>query len=224
MRRFLSSSRLWGTECGPVQEWFRPHVLWLPYGQPDVLEFFRRYREEVLAPYADIVTPVAEPDLHWTIQAAYPRTSDAEWVGEKVMERAARAVRRQLANLAPFAVHLGPASIMRSAATVAIWPEDQATALTQRVRAGLSEAGMVLPPPEHNVWPHMSLCYGARDCRTPELAARSDELASALVRQLRLRCRAEVRSVFLVWEQQDPIRTAYSFEPVHELVLGQGAE
>ncbi|MFF4520469.1 hypothetical protein [Streptomyces bluensis] len=67
MKRFMHPGRLWRAEGGPAEDSVRPHVLWLP--PPEVVGYFRQVRE-VLAPYQDIVTPVADSDLHWTIQAA----------------------------------------------------------------------------------------------------------------------------------------------------------
>ncbi len=67
MRRFLNPERLWTAADGPDEDRIKPHVLWLPHNQPQVLAYLARFRE-VLARYQDFITPVAEPDLHMTIQ------------------------------------------------------------------------------------------------------------------------------------------------------------
>lgn len=56
MRRFLSDQRLWAPQEGPDADRIRPHVLWLPHDQPQVLDYFARVRE-ILTPYEDIITP-----------------------------------------------------------------------------------------------------------------------------------------------------------------------
>ncbi|MFH9351281.1 hypothetical protein [Kitasatospora sp. NPDC017646] len=63
-----------------------------------------------------------------------------------------------------------------------------------------------------------------QDTDTPELAARSDRLASDLGRQIRpgIRTNATVSSAWLVWERQHPAPVPrYTFERVHQLHLGQ---
>ncbi|MGW3228731.1 hypothetical protein [Kitasatospora sp. NPDC001095] len=63
-----------------------------------------------------------------------------------------------------------------------------------------------------------------QDTDTPELAARSDRLASDIGRRIRpgIRTNATVSSVWLVWERQHPTPVPrYTFERVHQLHLGQ---
>lgn len=45
-----------GSAGGPDADRIRPHVLWLPHDQPQVLDYFARVRE-ILTPYEDIITP-----------------------------------------------------------------------------------------------------------------------------------------------------------------------
>ncbi|GAB2947150.1 hypothetical protein GCM10023080_002180 [Streptomyces pseudoechinosporeus] len=69
----------------------------------------------------------------------------------------------------------------------------------------------------------MSGGYGLQDTDTPELAARSDRLASELGRGLRpgSRVEATISSVWLGWEKQDPDRNRYTFERLHEIPVGE---
>ncbi len=59
---------------------------------------------------------------------------------------------------------------------------------------------------------------------TPELAARSDLLASALGRSIRpgIRTSGEIFSVWLVWERQHPEPLPrYTFDRIHEIHLAR---
>ncbi|MGW1006479.1 hypothetical protein [Streptomyces sp. NPDC002520] len=62
MRRFISGTQLWAAEGGPEEDRVRPHVLWLPHDQPEVLPYFARMRK-ILSRYPDVITPVAEANL-----------------------------------------------------------------------------------------------------------------------------------------------------------------
>ncbi|MDX3224491.1 2'-5' RNA ligase family protein [Streptomyces sp. ME19-01-6] len=221
MKRFLTPARLWGTPGGPDEDWIRPHVLWLPQHLPQVLAYFHQLRQIVDA-YPDVVTPVADENLHCTIQSIKNQAADGQSSSPEHLKTASRAIQHHLADLEPFDIEIGPASLSGSAATAAIWPEDGPAELNKRVRTGLLEAGLVLPPPEEHFWPHISVGYGNQDCHTPRLATRADELASALVTGIRpgIRTTANIRSVWLVWERQDVPNNTYTFTPVHELHLG----
>ena len=65
--------------------------------------------------------------------------------------------------------------------------------------------------------------YDLRDTDEPDLAVRSDRLASELGRALRpdARVAATVSSRWLVLERQDPVANAYVFERVQEIRLGR---
>ncbi|MFE3498951.1 hypothetical protein ACFXPX_01375 [Kitasatospora sp. NPDC059146] len=92
------------------------------------------------------------------------------------------------------------------------------------IRAELTAAGPELPPAETHFWWHMSCGYGVQDTDTPELAARSDRLASDLGRRIRpgIRTNATVSSVWPVWERQHPAPApCYAFERARRLRLGQ---
>ncbi|MET9374867.1 hypothetical protein ABZX98_12050 [Streptomyces sp. NPDC002992] len=103
------------------------------------------------------------------------------------------------------------------------WDVDPATMLNRYVRAGAEAAGLSKPPSAETHWAHHSAAYGRIDTDTPEFAARSDDLASALIHQVRHHVTAVVSSVWLVWEQQHPQRSAYTFERVHQLHLAGAA-
>ncbi|MFF4859922.1 hypothetical protein ACFY2N_34145 [Streptomyces rubiginosohelvolus] len=98
MRKFMGAKRLWGSVDGPDEDWVKPHVLWLPQGEPQVMEYFRRLRVTVER-YPDVITPIADGDLHLTVQSV--NQHDEEGVrldGEQLARattpcpRAARAV------------------------------------------------------------------------------------------------------------------------------------
>ncbi|MCC9309154.1 hypothetical protein LN042_19045 [Kitasatospora sp. RB6PN24] len=218
----MNPSRLWGSFGGPDEDWVRPHVLWLPQDQPDVLGYFARFRE-ITARYPDVISTVDPGDLHMTVQKIHPQTADGQRVDDGMLKEAAVAVQRELADLRPFSVEIGPARASGSAGIVEIWPEQQPAELYRRVRAGLTAAGLQLPPAEEHYWCHMTCGYGVQDTDTPELAARSDRLASELGRAIRpgIRASATVSSVWLAWERQHPDPVRYTVDRVHELFLGQ---
>lgn len=220
MRRFMSPNRLWGSEAGPEKDWIKPHVLWLPQDDPQVLDYFGRLRE-IVARFPDVITPIADEDLHMTIQSVRQLNTSGVRVDDEQLAAAAAAVQRQLDDVDPFEIQIGPARASGSAGIVEIWPEDGPANLNRRVREGLLTAGMVLPTAEEHFWCHMSCGYGVQDSDTAELAKRSDRFASEIGKGIRpaIRARATVSSVWLVWEQQIPARNTYTFEPVHELRL-----
>ncbi len=225
MRRFLNPERLWTTADGPDEDRIKPHVLWLPHDQPQVLAYFARLRE-VLAPYQDVITPVAEPDLHMTIQKIESRDGDGRRIDAERLLDAAPAVQAALATVAPIRIEIGPPRASASAALTDVWPEDALHQLYLGVRAGLGAAGLALPRPADWFWGHMTGGYGLTDTDTPELAQRSDRMASELGRGLRpgSRVRARISSVWLVLETQDPVSNRYTFRRVHEIHLGHPRE
>ncbi|MDT0321861.1 2'-5' RNA ligase family protein [Streptomyces millisiae] len=222
MRKFLDNQRLWASPGDPDERWIKPHVLWLPQDQPEAMAYFHRLRT-VVATFCDIVTPVDSDDLHLTIQKIEPRTAAGDRVDNAHLAAAAAAVQQALAHLSPFEIEIGPARTTRSAATVDMRPEDELDHLYRRVRAGLTQAGLVLPDPAPLFWGHASIGYGNIDTDTAELARRSDQLASALAKTIRppTRIRARMASVWLVWERQDHLRNRYLVERVHEIHLGR---
>ncbi|MFI6281639.1 2'-5' RNA ligase family protein [Streptomyces sp. NPDC050988] len=224
MRNFMGPKRLWGREAGPEEDWIKPHVLWLPQRDRQVMDYFGRLRE-VVEQYPDVITPIADEDVHMTVQKVEPFTSDGVRVDSELLDRAAVAVQRELNALEAFEIEIGPARASGSAGIVEIWPETGPAALNRAVRAGLICAGLSLPPEEEHFWPHMSCGYGTQDSSTPELAARSDQFASAIGKTIRpaVRTRATVSSVWLVWERQDAQRNTYTFTRAHELHLSEAA-
>jgi len=222
MRRFLSDQRLWTATDGPDEDRIKPHVLWLPHDQPHVLAYFARLRE-TLGPYQDFITPVAEPDLHMTVQKIESRDDDGRRIDAERLLRAAPAVQKALAAVAPIRIEIGPPRASASAALTDVWPEDELHQLYLGVRAGLGAAGLSLPMPANWFWGHMTGGYGLKDTDTPDLAARSDRLASELGRALRpgARVAATVSSLWLVLERQDPAANTYSFDRVQEIHLGR---
>ncbi|WP_404868487.1 2'-5' RNA ligase family protein [Kitasatospora griseola] len=221
MRQFMNGKR-WGEEGGPDEDRVRPHVLWLPQDQSQVLDYFGRLRE-ITSLYPEIITTIPDADLHMTIQQILPRTADGTRVDGAMLITAAAAVQQQLTGLQPIEIEIGPARASRAAGIVEIWPETGPEALYRRVRAGLTAAGLQLPPAAKHFWPHMSCGYGVQDTDTPHLAARSDLLASDLGKAIRpgIRTRATVSSVWLVWERQHPADARYTFDRVHQLHLGR---
>ncbi|HWU07326.1 MAG TPA: 2'-5' RNA ligase family protein [Streptomyces sp.] len=220
MRRFMGPQRLWGSEDGPEEDWIKPHVLWLPQHDRQVLDYFGRLRE-VVARFPDVITPIADEDLHMTIQSVRQLNTDGARVDADQMARAAVLVQQELDGMKPFDLVIGPTRASGSAGIVEIWPEAGPAELNRRVRAGLEKAGMVLPPPEEHFWPHMSCGYGVQDTDTPELAARSDRFASEIGKSIRpgLRTTARVDTVWLVWERQRPDRNTYTFSREYALYL-----
>ncbi|WP_405814197.1 2'-5' RNA ligase family protein [Streptomyces sp. NBC_01390] len=159
MRRFMGPQRLWGSEGAPDEDWARPHVLWLPQHEPQVISYFARLRE-IVEQYPDVITPIADEDLHMTVQKVNAHNSDGIRVDDGQLAHAAITLQRELDALAPFAIDIGPARASGSAGIVEIWPESGPAELNRRVRAGLLAAGLTLPPPEEHFWPHMSCGYG----------------------------------------------------------------
>lgn len=223
MRRFMGPNRLWGSEDGPEEDWVKPHVLWLPQDEPRVLDYFGRLRE-VVARFPDVITPIADEDLHMTIQSIRQLNASGVRVDDEQLAAAAAAVQTQLDDVDPFEIQIGPARASGSAGIVEIWPEDRLADLNRRVREGLLAAGMVLPPAEEHFWGHMSCGYGAQDSDIPELALRSDQFASEIGKSIRpgIRTSATVSALWLVWERQEPDRNTYSFERKHRVRLGRG--
>ncbi|GAB7189283.1 hypothetical protein ATKI12_9114 [Kitasatospora sp. Ki12] len=140
MRKFMTTSRWWGRQDGPAEDWVRPHVLWLPQDQPQVLEYFARLRE-ITEQYPDVIAPIADDDLHMTIQKIHPLTAAGARVDEAMLASAATAAQKELAYLEPFTIEIGPARASGSAGIVDIWPEHGPDLLYRRVRAGLTAAG-----------------------------------------------------------------------------------
>ncbi|MEU4347105.1 hypothetical protein [Streptomyces sp. NPDC023838] len=223
----MNPKRLWGSEDGPDANWIRPHVLWLPHEQPQVLTYLREVAD-VIAPYTDIVAPVAEPDWHWTVQAAYSRGADGRYTDTAALDLAAKHLQDQLKDLAPFEVYVGPPAVSRSAVITRVLPvgecdgPDPGSVPNQRVRSGLGAAGLLMPPAAEHRCSHLTSAYGSTTTNTPRLAARADDLASTLIHKARRHITATVSSVWLVWERQRPQDVRYTFERVHQLHL-QGA-
>lgn len=222
MRAFMSASRRWRAEGAPAEDSVRPHVLWLP--PAEVIDYFRQVRE-VLAPYEDIVAPVADGDLHWTIQGALSHDYADERVGPRQLKDAAEALRIDLAEQAPFTIDIGPVALSRSAVLARVWPHDALSDppqhLNLRVRSGLTNAGLVLPEAAEAYFPHMSAAYGKVDTHYLNQMDRADALASALLRRARHHATVRVESVWLVMETQHPDRHTYAFERIQELPLGR---
>ncbi|MEV0636416.1 hypothetical protein AB0I77_15890 [Streptomyces sp. NPDC050619] len=222
MRRFLTEKRLWAAADAPDEERIRPHVLWLPHDQPQVIEYFTRVRD-ILDRYPDVITPVAEPDLHMTAQKINPLDGNGRRVDEQRLHDAAPALQYELSGLAPIDIEIGPPRASASAAVTDVWPEPGLHECYLRVRTGLLAAGLTLPPEETYHWGHMSAGYGLTDTDTPELAKRSDHLASELGRGLRpgSRVSATVSSLWLVLEKQHPDANTYTFRRIREIHLGR---
>jgi 2'-5' RNA ligase len=220
-RKWMNPSRQWGREDGPAEDWVKPHVLWLPQQEPQVLGYFDRLRE-VVTQYPGVIAPIATEDLHMTIQSVRQHNTDGDRVDDEQLARAAAAVQSELDDVEPFDIEIGPARASGAAGIVEVWPETGLAALTRRVRAGLLAAGLVLPPVEEHFWPHISCGYGAQDSATAELAAQSDEFASAIGKCVRpgVRPTATIKSLWLVWEKQVLSRNTYTFERMHNLRLG----
>ncbi|QFQ97278.1 2'-5' RNA ligase family protein [Streptomyces phaeolivaceus] len=157
MRRFLSETRLWEPDARGDR--VKAHVLWLPHRQPQVLAYFARLRA-ILARYPDVITPVADADLHMTLQKIDTHDIHGEPVTCTRLHAAADALRAELASLEPFGIEIGPARASGSAAVVEIWPEPSPQDLYDRVRAGLLTAGLSLPQAERPYWCHMTGGYG----------------------------------------------------------------
>jgi hypothetical protein len=181
---------------------------------------YLRAQREVLDRYPEVVAPVADEDLHVTVQSARQHLADGRRADAQAMRHAADELRSQLVGFDPFPVTLGQARASGSAVVIDLWPEGQATALNQRVRTALEAAGMLLPPATTPLWLHLTAGYGRADTDTPELAARSDRLASEIGRTVRARPAALVDRVALVWERQHPEAARYTFDTVAEVKLG----
>ncbi|MFE9597140.1 hypothetical protein [Streptomyces hokutonensis] len=218
----MSEQRQWAPDGGPEEGRVRPHVLWLPHDQPDVLAYLARIRE-ILTSYVDIVTPVAERDAHMTIEKLAPHDGDGQRVDTARLLRAAPIIQQRLAGLAPFGIEIGPPRSSASAAVMDVWPETELHQLYLCLRAGCSDAGLTTADSAEWFWGHISGGYGLVDTNTPELAERSDRLASELGRGLRpgSRVSATISSLWLVLERQDPASNTYTFRRVREIGLGR---
>ncbi|WP_019062457.1 hypothetical protein [Streptomyces prunicolor] len=218
----MSEQRLWAPEGASEEGQVRPHVLWLPHDQPDVLAYLARVRE-ILTPYADIITPVAECDAHMTAEKLAPHDRDGGRVDEERLLRAAPFIQECLAGLVPFGIEIGPPRASASAAVMDVWPETVLHEFYLCLRAGCSDAGLTMAPVAEWFWGHISGGYGLLDTNTPTLAERSDRLASELGRGLRpgSRVSASISSVWLVLEHQDVVNNQYTFRRVREIHLGR---
>ncbi|MFI9829620.1 2'-5' RNA ligase family protein [Streptomyces sp. NPDC051913] len=218
----MSAGRRWRAEGAPAEDSVRPHVLWLP--PAEVIDYFRQVRE-VLGPYEDIVAPVADGDLHWTIQGALSHDYADERVGPRQLKDTAEALRVDLAEQEPFMIDIGPVALSRSAVLARVWPHDAPSNpplhLNLRVRAGLANAGLVLPEATEPYFPHMSAAYGKVDTHYLSQMDRADALASALLRHARHHMTVRIKSVWLVMETQHPDLHTYTFERIQELPLGR---
>jgi hypothetical protein len=195
--------------------------LWLPQHIPDVLRYFRRLRT-VVAQYPDILTPVSEEALHMTIQSINSHNAAGERVDKEQLAVTAAAIGYELRGLEPFAIEIGPPRASGSAAVADVFPEDLTAELNQRVRRGALASGIVLPSAEEHFSGHMAIGYGSQDTDSPVPAERSDRFASAIGRYARpgSRTQASISSIWLGWERQEVAHCAYTFQPVHELHLG----
>lgn len=225
MRRFLREQRLWAPADAPEEERILPHVLWLPHDQPQVLEYFARVRE-ILDRYPELITTVAEEDLHATVQKIERFDKQGRRVDVRRLHEAAPVLQHELASLPPIDIEIGPPRASASASVADVFPEAALHEFYLRVREGLLVAGLRLPSPAKYYWGHLTGGYGLTDTDTPELAQRSDRLASELGRGLRpgSRVRARISSVWLVLEKQDPVSNRYTFRRVHEIHLGHTGE
>ncbi|MDX3715781.1 MULTISPECIES: hypothetical protein [Streptomyces] len=111
----------------------------------------------------------------------------------------------------PFTVDIGPVALSRSAALARVWPHDAPLdpplQMNLRVRAGLANAGLVLPEATETYFPHMSAAYGMVDTHCLNEMNRADALASALLRHARHHVTGRVKSVWLVREPNIPTAT-----------------
>lgn len=106
MRQFLGPKRLWGREGGPDEDWVKPHVLWLPQSDPQVMAYFGRLRE-IVEQYPDVIAPIADEDLHMTVQKINQHTGNGTRVNDELLARAAVTVQRELNALEPFDIEIG---------------------------------------------------------------------------------------------------------------------
>ncbi|MFJ2778207.1 hypothetical protein [Kitasatospora sp. NPDC087315] len=108
MREFMTAARRWGRAGEPDEDWVRPHVLWLPQDQPQVLAYFARLGE-ITSRYPGVIAPIASDDLHMTIQKIEPTVADGSRVAGSMLKTAAVTVQNELAELEPFTIEIGPA-------------------------------------------------------------------------------------------------------------------
>ncbi|MFI7337009.1 2'-5' RNA ligase family protein [Streptomyces sp. NPDC050085] len=223
MRVFMAPDRIWQKPGASQADRGRPHVLWTMQDHPHVLGYFREIRQ-ILAPYTDIVTPIAEDDLHWTIQGAHAVDIAGDRVGAPQLATAAKAIGHELSGIQPFEVTIGPAALSRSAVMVRVLPRtpgrDVFADLSTAVRTGLTAAGLTMPAAPKI--PHASAAYGAADTyNDPQLARHCDDLASVLIHEARHEVTVTVDTLHLVMETQDVAGNTYHFDRVHDLPLGQ---
>jgi hypothetical protein len=79
---------------------------------------------------------------------------------------------------------------------------------------------MSLHSPKQEPISHATAAYGRVNTDSPELATRSDDLASELIRKARHQTTAHIWRAALVMEHQHPVDTRYSFDVVQWLRLG----
>ncbi|GAQ51723.1 hypothetical protein a10_01503 [Streptomyces acidiscabies] len=129
------------------------------------------------------------------------------------------------AELEPFTVDIGPVALSRSAALARVWPHDAPLdpplPTNLRVRAGLTNAGLVLPEATETYFPHMSAAYGDGRHPLPQRnePGRRPRLSPATPRPP---SRDRARQVRVAGEgTQHPDRRTYTFERIQELPLGR---
>lgn len=116
MRTFMKPSRLWATPDAPDQDWIKPHVLWLPQHDDQVLAYFGRLRE-IIRQYPDVVTPIEDEDLHLTVQSVRQKTADGVRVTDGHLKNAAVAIQHELEGMPPLRHRDRPGTRLRLSGT-----------------------------------------------------------------------------------------------------------
>ncbi|MEU9047389.1 MULTISPECIES: hypothetical protein [unclassified Kitasatospora] len=77
---------------------------------------------EITSQYPEVISSIAEDDLHMTIQKINPQAGNGSRVDSGTLKAAAVAIQRELDALEPFTIEIGPA---RASGSAGIWAAAQ---------------------------------------------------------------------------------------------------
>ncbi|MEU5833085.1 2'-5' RNA ligase family protein [Streptomyces diacarni] len=196
----------WETHHWPEGE-RRAHWHLLFSDQPSVHDFARAHTD-LLARHPEL-SPVPIDWLHATLQSIGPLTTEQTGAVEE-------AARPALRKVQPFELEIGPAQVIHNGVVVALYPEEQISALFWALRQATEEVvgAERIPGRPSRFWPHLSLAYSNAHWD-------SDDLARALVKLRPPRARITVSHAVLV-DQQQLWRDKYIWRPLTRVPLGTG--
>lgn len=199
----------WRTHTWPDNE-RRLHWL-VVFGEDTGVQECYEHHVDLLRQYSHLLDVVPPQWLHMTIQSLCPTPgTDAEEISEL-----AGAVRRELGDVGPPQVQLGPARIDGGAVGWAVYPEAGLADIHARVREASRKVlgDQRIRQQRGRWWPHVTLGYGAAD-------EPADDLAAALARAGLPRVDVTIGELALVDQEQDLVRREYRWQMINAVSLG----